>query len=171
MIPITTSLVWLSLCSASIPSIQADTMRDEFEQYLLIHTTDNELYGNSYHEQAFLNFAWYADANDSAYLLIAEIVGNDWTFIQEGRSLFIRCDDTVMSFTTERCPDRRTYAMGMVRETAYYRVGIEQMRKIAYAKSGKVKIKGGNKNVIRTIGNKNYIIFRKFIESNFFKGK
>ena len=158
-------LTGLTLCFADNPSIVTDTICDEFEQYMLVYTKDSELYGNSYHEQAFLNFAKYVDTTDTAYLLVLEHVGNDWIFIKEGRSLFIKCDDTIMSFVTKRCPDRKTYGMGMVRETAQYPVDTEQMRKIAYAKSGKVKIKGGNKDLVRTIGNKNYVIFRRFVDN------
>lgn len=100
-----------------------------------------------------------------AYELVVDYDGSEWLFIDRGQSLTLNVDGDLMRFTSDRgsSPYRDVGYGGKVRETAYYPVTVEELRRIANASVIHVRVDGSSYYAVREFGPENFENFKRFI--------
>jgi hypothetical protein len=141
------------------------TIRDDFEGYTIYRMKGNMLSGS-----AFLGASiWLhcqkviTDKGDNYYYLIVEYGSDDWLFIEDGESLILLVDGKRIAYNGDGSrKNRDVISAGLVKETAFYEVEIDDIKTIAYAKVVRVKIIGSSYLVERYFSQENILNFRKF---------
>lgn len=143
------------------------TTRDEFDGYTINRMIGNELGGGflDLGTTLYLNPERYVAKNGQiSYSLRVGFLAHNWLFIERGESLILLVDGERMGFRGKGSWSHRDIGIlhGTITEKAWYNVTPEQLKKIAYANSVKVKVVGSQHHIKRGFTKENFSNFRRF---------
>lgn len=156
--------LFCTACSISVPY----NVKTDFDEFDKIDTTciqKNHIQGWQMHWMD-LNACKFTSGTDSTYTLYLQYFGPDWLFISDGESLVFLIDGERLGLTSERGSSNHREvdrSSSGVRETAKYLVSPETLKRLAFARNVKAKVRG--KQVAEyQLSDSNIRNFRQFYE-------
>jgi len=139
--------------------------KDEFEGWTADALMENKLGGSSPSEKVELTImrTRATDKTPFKYSLNVHYLGDDWVFIEEGKSLLLLLDGKKMTFTGAGSKRSRRVGSGYVSESSIYGAEYDSLLLISSAKEVKVRVVGGEKNLDRFFSQQNFQILKRFL--------
>lgn len=154
-------------CSCSTSGYHAGTKQDDFNGYTTNWMDRNSIESTEVPMFCFNLIKHYSPGKEEIYRIWIKLaLMNDWIFIDNGESLILLVDGERIGFYGEGSTKNRsttTLSDTYVNEDAYYDVPLNQLQKIANAKTVRIQVVGSHGIKEGSLTQNNLFNIRRFL--------